>query len=537
VPAASADGTTGTSAATVPGMPRARSPWTESRFWVLQVTVLALALGRLAVTVSFGLDPAGLVLEVSTVVIFVVPVVLASLNWGLPGGVFTVAWTIVLNVPRFAVAASRGDTAAAWAEVAQVAVLVLVAVLIGHRVTAATVSRDQADAASAARIRAEQLYQDMFESNQSPILIVDADGFVVGSNASADRVFGHDPRPRDPSQQGRAASDHDRLPRPPRLVDRIGPDAAALVLTRLISVDDSAAPPTGDDLSDTDADTGTDTDEDADADAVVAPVAFVVNGEPVLFRPTVTLVGSGGTDRRMQVIFEDVTAETRRHDLIEAYANQVMLGQEEERRHIAQELHDGPLQTLIHLCRQIDALDEGAGSGADPNPSPSLAVMRSTVEGTVAELRSIARGLRPSVLDDLGLAASINQLLSEATARQGFESSFDVVGTERRLPSSVELALFRIAQEAITNVERHAGASRTAVRLGFEGRGVRLQVEDDGAGFDRGRQQREDSGESLGLPGMSERARLSGGRFRIRSQVGKGTTVDAWVPGGPSDLG
>jgi signal transduction histidine kinase len=537
VPAASADGTTGTSAATVPGMPRARSPWTESRFWVLQVTVLALALGRLAVTVSFGLDPAGLVLEVSTVVIFVVPVVLASLNWGLPGGVFTVAWTIVLNVPRFAVAASRGDTAAVWAEVAQVAVLVLVAVLIGHRVTAATVSRDQADAASAARIRAEQLYQDMFESNQSPILIVDADGFVVGSNASADRVFGHDPRPRDPSQQGRAASDHDRLPRPPRLVDRIGPDAAALVLTRLISVDDSAAPPTGDDLSDTDADTGTDTDEDADADAVVAPVAFVVNGEPVLFRPTVTLVGSGGTDRRMQVIFEDVTAETRRHDLIEAYANQVMLGQEEERRHIAQELHDGPLQTLIHLCRQIDALDEGAGSGADPNPSPSLAVMRSTVEGTVAELRSIARGLRPSVLDDLGLAASINQLLSEATARQGFESSFDVVGTERRLPSSVELALFRIAQEAITNVERHAGASRTAVRLGFEGRGVRLQVEDDGAGFDRGRQQREDSGESLGLPGMSERARLSGGRFRIRSQVGKGTTVDAWVPGGPSDLG
>jgi len=164
-------------------------------------------------------------------------------------------------------------------------------------------------------------------------------------------------------------------------------------------------------------------------------------------------------------------------------------------------------------------------------------VMRSTVEGTVAELRSIARGLRPSVLDDLGLAASINQLLSEATARQGFESSFDVVGTERRLPSSVELALFRIAQEAITTGERHAGASRTAVRLGFEGRGVRLQVEDDGAGFDRGRQQREDSGESLGLPGMSERARLSGGRFRIRSQVGKGTTVDAWVPGGPSDLG
>jgi signal transduction histidine kinase len=266
-------------------------------------------------------------------------------------------------------------------------------------------------------------------------------------------------------------------------------------------------------------------------------VAYVVDGEPVLFRPTVTLVGSGGADRRMQVIFEDVTAETRRHDLMEAYADQVVLGQEEERRHIAQELHDGPLQTLIHLCRQIDSLDPVSGSGPAASTDLSLSVMRTTVEDTVAELRSIARGLRPSVLDDLGLAASINQLLSDATGRQGFDGSFDVVGTVRRLPSSVELALFRIAQEAITNVERHAGARRTAVRLEFSATEVHLLVQDDGAGFDRRRQQREADGQSLGLPGMSERARLCGGRIRINSQVGKGTTVEAWVPGGPSDTG
>jgi len=223
---------TGAPAGTGPGIPSARSPWTESRFWVLQIAVLALALARLAVTVSFDLDPAGLALEVSTVVLFVVPVVVASLNWGLPGGIATVTWIAVLSVPRFAVAAGRGDTAALWVEGVQVGVLVLIALLIGQRVTAATVSRDQADAAREARMRAEQLYQDMFESNHSPILIVDADGFVVGSNASAERVFGTPLRPL-----GRSAADGGDQPRPSRLVDRVGPEAAALVLTRLVSGD------------------------------------------------------------------------------------------------------------------------------------------------------------------------------------------------------------------------------------------------------------------------------------------------------------
>ena len=170
----------------------------------------------------------------------------------------------------------------------------------------------------------------------------------------------------------------------------------------------------------------------------------------------------------MQVVFEDVTAETRRHDLMEAYAARVVLGQEEERRHIAQELHDGPVQTLIHLCRQIDEVESRGRSGHDG--TGSLSDLRVIVEETVAELRSIAKGLRPSVLDDLGLVASINQILSEAGERQQFETSFGVTGPERRLAPAVELALFRIAQEALSNVERHAAARRVAVGLNFEKR-------------------------------------------------------------------
>ena len=500
-----------------PVAPSARAPWTDSRFWLLQTVVLALALVRLAATVGLNLDTSNLALEVSTVVIFIIPVVIAALYYGWWGGIATVAWTTVLCVPRLAEAADHGRTAALWAEVLQLAVLAVAALLIGRRVSAETRVRDQADTARRARVQAELLYRDLFESNQSPILIVDAQGFVIESNASADHAFRLRARDADPGDGGGTDSGRSR-----RLVDVIGADAASLVLTHLVS-DDAG---TGD--------VGQRNVDPSGADDRVPPVPFDVSGQRVLYRPTATLVGSTATDRRMQVIFEDVTAETRRHDLMEAYAGRVVLGQEEERRHIAQELHDGPLQTLIHLCRQIDSLGANSGTPARSvddvtvGVPPSLASLRTTVEVTVAELRSIARGLRPSVLDDLGLVASLNQILSDASARQGFETSLSLGGDVARLPPAIELAVFRIAQEAITNVERHAEAGRVVVSLDFGDSGLRLRVQDDGVGF--ARSDRLDDGQSLGLPGMSERARLIGGRVQIRSEVGQGTSVEVWVP-------
>ena len=186
----------------------------------------------------------------------------------------------------------------------------------------------------------------------------------------------------------------------------------------------------------------------------------------------------------MQVIFEDVTAETRRHDLMEAYAARVVLGQEEERRHIAQELHDGPLQTLIHLCRQIEEVECGRSHGAT---AEDLRHCLNSGPSWRTPWPSFARSPRASgrpILDDLGLVASINQMLADAGERQRFETSFGVTGTERRLSPTVELALFRIAQEALSNVERHAAARRVAVGMDFEAGGLRLLVKDDGVGFD-----------------------------------------------------
>jgi signal transduction histidine kinase len=479
------------------------APWTDSRFWLLQLIVLALYLLRVALSVSLHLDTASPAVEFTTVAVFLIPVVYAALNYGLPGALVTSVWVSVLAIPRFVMYMDIQNAVGAWAEMMQVAVLNVIAILVGHRVSAERAARRVAEDAEQAHLRAEALYRTLFESNQAPILITDSEGRVVEANASAHHVF---PRSFPAEGPGRPGD-----PVRPRLLDVIGPEAASQLLTHLVSArsttsstDLAAAPP-----------------------GRVEPVSIEVDGERSLFRPTATTLAGAGGIHGMQVVFEDVTAETRRHDRMEAYATQVVLGQEEERRHLAQELHDGPVQTLIHLCRQIDAVE--ASAGASQGSQLALSDLRVIVEGTVAELRGIARGLRPSILDDLGLVASISQMLADAGRRNPFETSIGVIGIERRLPPPVELALFRIAQEALSNVERHAQASRVDVGLDFGSGGLRLLIRDDGVGIPALVAADGSSTGTLGLSGMAERARHIGGTVALHSGESEGTTVDVWV--------
>jgi signal transduction histidine kinase len=512
-------------------------PWVDSQFWILQFAVLALFLIRLAATVAFTVDATSPVLVYSTAVLFIGPAVYAGLRYGFRGALLTSLWITVLAVPGVVTEISGRQPSAAWAEVTQVLGVDAVGLLIGQQVSGRRQARRISQASRAAHQNAEALYRDLFDSNQAPILIVDGSGSVVEANASAYRVFraaGTFPTGSADSLPGGSPGtvpERDRRTPlgeagPIRLVDMIGPGAAAQILTRLL---DSQVAHTLVPEPPIRAGSAGSSDRDAlSDDELVEPVAFEVEGHPVYFRPTGTMLSRSGGQARMQVVFEDVTAETRRHDLMEAYTSRVVLGQEEERRHLAQELHDGPVQTLIHLCRQIDELEKSPE--LRPESTDVLADLRVIAEGTVAELRSIARGLRPSILDDLGLVASINQILSEAGARQSFETSFGVTGAERRVPAPIELALFRIAQEAITNAERHAGASHVAVGLNFDPGGLRLLIKDDGAGFELADHPEGDGGHSLGLPGMTERAHLIGGRLAVHSAPGAGTTVDIWVP-------
>jgi two-component system sensor histidine kinase DegS len=155
----------------------------------------------------------------------------------------------------------------------------------------------------------------------------------------------------------------------------------------------------------------------------------------------------------------------------------------------------------------------------------------SYAESLVESVRAFARGLRPPILDDLGLTPAIERLLVELSSRSTTKGRLTVRGSDRRLSPDAELALFRISQEALRNVERHSCASSASISLSYQPDKTKLTVADNGAGFVPPRVLDDLAKESrLGIIGMQERARLLGGKLDIRSAPGAGTKVTVTIP-------
>lgn len=223
---------------------------------------------------------------------------------------------------------------------------------------------------------------------------------------------------------------------------------------------------------------------------------------------------------------EEVSAELlASKERLQFYLHQVTRAQEEERQRIARELHDDTAQALVLLCRGLDALTDQGGS-LSPAAVSRLEELRRLADSTLESVRRFSRDLRPPVLDDLGLMPAIEWLLSDLSRRQGTLTQLEVEGTPRRLLPDAELALFRIVQEALRNVEKHAAASKVMVKVAFNEGHVRVSVSDDGKGF-RGPLTLQDMAVrgKLGLLGMQERAQLLGGKLALHSQPGEGTSV------------
>jgi two-component system sensor histidine kinase UhpB len=219
-----------------------------------------------------------------------------------------------------------------------------------------------------------------------------------------------------------------------------------------------------------------------------------------------------------QWLLERIEEERRRSGQL------AMRAQEEERRRLARDLHDEVNQALTAILLRLEALAQGA----PPEQAAEVAELKRLVNQAMGELLNLARQLRPSALDDHGLVPAIEAQLKRFSARTGIEVRLRTEGAPDELGEDVQTALYRITQEALTNVARHAGATVVEVDLeGDDGR-AELRIRDDGAGFDPGQVARNgtpDPGVGLGLSGMAERARLVGGELDLRSAPGSGTTV------------
>ena len=207
---------------------------------------------------------------------------------------------------------------------------------------------------------------------------------------------------------------------------------------------------------------------------------------------------------------------------LEDYARGVTKAQEEERLRIARDLHDDTIQGLVSLGRRLETLE----NEVTPALSEKVREIRSGSQALLEGVRRFSRDLRPAVVDDLGLVPAIEGLASQ----QRLPVEVKVEGSPRRLAPEVELALFRIAQEALSNVGKHSAARRAIVLVAFSGDMVTLAVADDGCGFIVREHLGDLAGDGkLGLLGMQERAGLLGGSFHISSQPGAGTTITVKV--------
>ncbi len=222
---------------------------------------------------------------------------------------------------------------------------------------------------------------------------------------------------------------------------------------------------------------------------------------------------------------ESLYAELQRKDAArDDLLRKVMTAQEDERKRTARDLHDDISQTLAALVMAIDR-----AQASSPQEQDQLQKIRQMAVAALDGIHRAIFDLRPSMLDDLGLVAAVRWYAESRLHPLEIRTRIEVEGNERRLPSQIETALFRVAQEGITNVARHSNASDVVVTLQFRDEAISLEIEDDGQGFDvAGVTQ--DGIKGLGLLGMKERTELLGGTFQMNSAPGRGATLAARIP-------
>jgi signal transduction histidine kinase len=199
--------------------------------------------------------------------------------------------------------------------------------------------------------------------------------------------------------------------------------------------------------------------------------------------------------------------------------------QEGERRYIASELHDEVGQALTSIVIGLQLIEKKA---EDPQAvRAELAEMNRLLDGVQEDLHRLAMDLRPASLDHLGLAAALRQHAEMISERNGLLVRFEMMGVKDRLPPEMEVAIYRIVQEALNNVVRHAHATQVDVLLQHREDCLALIIEDDGVGFDPAVALKS---ERLGLYGMRERAEMLGGKLTLESSAGRGATILVEVP-------
>ncbi|HEX6221619.1 MAG TPA: GAF domain-containing sensor histidine kinase [Acidimicrobiia bacterium] len=486
----------------------------EKEFWVIQVGVLTVT--AVHVLAEMWVSRTGIQVPSAfhniPVVLYLVPIGYASLRYGAEGAVLTGLWSALLTLPNLFIW-HRSDFG--WLEILYVVLVVIIGVVMSLPVERERLQRKRAEATTqrlellssitsltltaglestieeALRRLVEMLHLDAAcvaltdtpESGTQPTIIachsVDGPtGSVLMTCLRDGLTTGHHDHP---------ASQEDGIIVEPVVADVPAPGTAGRVRGLLA--------------------------------AKVSPGRPITDDDRKLLAGVASHVAIAIANQRL--------SDSER-DLLRSYAMQMTQAQEEERKRIARELHDEASQNVVVIKRKLAALSNRL---TETSIAAELTTISELAGQTVAGMMRFSRDLRPPTLDELGLTPALEQLLVEVRERSAIPSELSIEGQPRRLPIETELAIFRIGQAAVHNVERHAAASSVSVRIWFEPDLIRMEVRDDGRGFEapRNMTQLTEQGK-LGLIGMHERAQLVEGTIQINSRPGAGTAILLEVP-------
>lgn len=269
-------------------------------------------------------------------------------------------------------------------------------------------------------------------------------------------------------------------------------------------------------------------------DNEVAELAWIFFLVPLLAIYYLALISTrlGLRTEELQRTLEDLNSARRRQNELRGYASLITRVQEEERKRLARELHDDTAQALIALARGLDGLGRAVEKQQLPQTDRDwLANLQDLADHTLDSVRRACRDLRPSILDDLGLRAALEWLCDSSSSR-GVASSFTCTGLAFATTPEAEIAIFRIAQEALSNVWRHSRATCVDVLLTYQPDSLCLRIQDNGSGFrpEQTMSVQHDSQSGLGLLGMRERAMLIGAELTINARPGQGCVVLLRLP-------
>ncbi|WP_150270534.1 sensor histidine kinase [Paenibacillus tepidiphilus] len=240
---------------------------------------------------------------------------------------------------------------------------------------------------------------------------------------------------------------------------------------------------------------------------------------------------------QMSVVLEYLSGELGEvSKIVESAKNRQMIGlkiilaQEEERKRIAREIHDGPAQMLANLVLRTEIVERMLVKQEFGLVQDEVIDLKGQVRGSLEEMRKVIFNLRPMALDDLGLIPTLRKYVHDYEEKTKIRTSFETRGKEHRLTSAMEAAVYRLVQEALSNAAKHAYPSYVLVEITYQAQLIKIVVKDNGVGFNIKKISEQTNRESFGLVGMRERVELLEGRMEIQSAENQGTTIIIHIP-------